>query len=319
MKILVTGGIGFIGHNVVRLLEEQGHEVLIVDNLSDYGIIPKEELTYLVKERSKLVKSIVNQVDIADFHYMNSIFSFYKPDVVIHLASFPRQKVVNKNPVTGSKVMSEGLINLCELSQKYNVKKFVYVSSSMVYGDFNDNKKEDGICNPIGIYGILKLAGENIVKDYSRRNIFDHVIVRPSAVYGPLDVEDRVMSKFILSAMRNQTLKVNGIHEFLDFTFVNDTAVGIVKASLSENAKNKTYNITRGKSYSLYYAAQLVLEVVKKGTIEILEKDINFPSRASLNIDLARNDLDYNPTVDLEEGIIKYYEYLKSSPYFSSK
>ena len=161
------------------------------------------------------------------------------------MASFPRQKVVNANPIIGSRVMSEGLLNLCELSKKYNVKKFVYISSSMVYGTFPDDVTEDYNCKPQGQYGILKLAGEHLVKDYARRGSFSYVVIRPSAVYGPLDVEDRVIAKFMLTAMRGGMLKVNGAGETLDFTYVEDAARGIVNASLSTNTDNKIYNITK--------------------------------------------------------------------------
>jgi nucleoside-diphosphate-sugar epimerase len=239
--------------------------------------------------------------------------------MVIHLASFPRQKVVNVNPISGSRVMSEGLINLCEFSKRFNVKKFVYISSSMVYGDFTDDVKEDYNCKPQGQYGILKLAGEMLVKDYSRRGVFDHVIIRPSAVYGPYDVEDRVISKFMLTAMRGETLKVNGINETLDFTYVDDAADGIVSASLSEDTNNKTYNITKSHSRSLLDAAKLAVQIVGKGDIEVRDKDADFPSRGALNIDAARNDFGYNPNVDVEEGFQRYYEWLSNSEYWQNK
>jgi nucleoside-diphosphate-sugar epimerase len=125
----------------------------------------------------------------------------------------------------------------------------------MVYGDFDNDVAEDAPCNPIGQYGIMKLAGEQLVKDYHRRGAFDYIIIRPSAVYGPLDVEDRVISKFILTAMRGGVIRVNGANETLDFTYVDDAADGIVAATLSEH-RNKTYNITKSHSKTLLEAAR---------------------------------------------------------------
>jgi nucleoside-diphosphate-sugar epimerase len=165
----------------------------------------------------------------------------------------------------------------------------------------------------------MKLSGEHIVKDYSRRNCFSHTIIRPSAVYGPLDVEDRVIAKFMLTAMRDGTLKVNGASETLDFTYVEDAADGIVAAALSENTNNKTYNITKSHSRSLLDAANLAVKIVGKGTIEVKDKDADFPSRGALNIDAARKDFGYDPKVDVEEGFQKYYEWLSSSPFWSQK
>lgn len=314
MKVLVTGGYGFIGHNVVYKLLQLGHEPIIVDIKTRYGILDNNELEYLMYQRSKKIYNHPNySFDIVNKYLLDKIFKKNNIDCVIHLASFPRQKVVNKNPDWGSRTMSEGLLNLLELSKSNNVKKFVYISSSMVYGNFTNNTNEDYICNPEGQYGILKLAGEWLVKDYARKGHFNYTIIRPSAVYGPLDVTDRVLSQFFLQAMHDQILYVNGIHEELDFTYVDDVANGIVSASLSDNTFNKTYNITKSQSHTLYHAAELIVDIVGKGDIEIKERDLNFPSRGSLNIDRARKDFGYDPKVDIEQGLKLYYDWLQNT------
>ena len=319
MKILVTGGLGLIGHNVVQRLQQQGHSVVITDTRTNYGIIPQSELDYLMTERLKKIQpGQIHAIDIVS-NTIEWLFSRYKFDIVIHMASFPRQKVVNANPALGAKTMMEGLLNLCELSKKHNVKKFVYISSSMVYGDFDNDVIEDYNCKPQGQYGIMKLAGEDIVKDYSRRNCFTHTIIRPSAVYGPLDVEDRVVAKFMLTAMRGGNLRVNGAGETLDFTYVDDAADGIVAAALSEHTTNKTYNITKSHSVSLFQAAEMIVELVGQGTIECRDKDADFPSRGALNIDAARKDFGYNPRVDVEEGFQQYYNWLANSNYWTQQ
>jgi len=320
MRILVTGGLGLIGHNIVARLEALGHEVSITDIRTNYGIIPQEELEYLIGERTEKIKnSPCYKIDISDQEGMDWLFKNHKPELVIHTASFPRQKVVNANPMIGAKTMMEGLMNLCELSKKYSVRRFMYISSSMVYGDFTDDVTEDAICKPQGQYGIMKLAGEQIVKDYARRGCFDYTIVRPSAVYGPLDVEDRVIAKFMLTAIRGGTLKVNGAGETLDFTYVDDAADGIVAASLSDNTANKTYNITKSHSRTLIDAANLAISIVGKGNIEVRDKDADFPSRGALNIDRARQDFGFDPKVDVEEGFQKYYEWLNTSNFWKAQ
>ena len=321
MKFIVTGGAGFVGHNVVRQLEALGHECFIVDNITDYGFMPKDELKYLSKERKKRIRAGVHHIDIRNHRQLETFFMSFAGgvDAVIHLASFPRQKVVNANPVLGSEVMSTALVDLLELTKIHRIPKFVYISSSMVYGDFTDQVTEDAVCNPQGQYGIMKLMGEYLVKDYTRRGFFEHSIIRPSAVYGELDVEDRVVSKFMLAAMRGQTLKVNGESETLDFTFVEDAAAGIVGATLSKNAANKTYNITKSHSWSLLDAANLAVSIAGRGTVEVRSKDADFPSRGALNIDAARRDFGYNPQVDVEEGFRRYHDWFKASPFWSTK
>jgi nucleoside-diphosphate-sugar epimerase len=319
MKILVTGGLGLIGHNIVQRLEQQGHEIFITDIRTNYGLVPQKELDYLLVERRKKIKtSRVHAIDIADQDGIDWLMRTYQPDTVLHLASFPRQKVVNVNPQLGSQTMSEGLLNLLEAAKKHKVDKFVYISSSMVYGNFDNNVDEDVICQPQGQYGIMKLAGEWLVKDYARRTGMSYVIVRPSAVYGPLDVEDRVISKFILTAMRGGIIKVNGANETLDFTYVDDAADGIAAATLSLH-RNKIYNITKSHSKTLLEAAKLAIEIVGKGVIEVRDKDVDFPSRGALNIDAARKDLGFNPKVDIDEGFQIYYNWLKNSSYWASK
>jgi len=321
MRFLITGGAGFIGHNVVRQLEQLGHECFIIDSATDYGFVPKDELSYLINARKNRIHSAVHYLDLRDHSRVETIFKTFGHtcDAVIHLASFPRQKVVNQNPIWGSEVMSTALVKLLELTKISRIPKFVYISSSMVYGDFTDDVREDTVCNPQGQYGIMKLMGEHLVKDYHRRGCFDYTIIRPSAVYGELDVEDRVVSKFMLSAMRGQTLKVNGAGETLDFTYVEDAARGITQAALSSNANNKTYNITKSHSYSLLDAAQLAVKIAGKGSIEVRNKDADFPSRGALNIDAARKDFGFDPRVDVEEGFQRYYDWFKGDPFWQSK
>jgi UDP-glucose 4-epimerase len=316
-NILVTGGLGLIGHNVVRKLEQQGHTVVVYDNMTNYGIIPKEEIDHLMIQRRKLISTPhVHEMDILQGSMFDWLLPHHKIEAIIHLASFPRQKVVNADPMWGSTVMSTGLLILLEKAVQHGVRRFTYASSSMVYGDFKDDVTENAECRPQGQYGILKLAGEWLVKDYTRKHGIEHTILRPSAVYGPLDVEDRVISKFLLTAMRGETLKVNGPNETLDFTYVDDAADGFVAATLSDRAANGTYNITKSHSKTLLSAAELAVKLAGNGRIEIRDKDADFPSRGALNIDAARRDFGFDPKVDVDEGFQIYYDWLKNDPYF---
>jgi nucleoside-diphosphate-sugar epimerase len=321
MRAFITGGAGFIGHNVIRFLEKQGVECFGVDSRTNYGFVPQDELNYLIKERFSRIRATPLVGDIRDTEDMRSRIGTFNCDTIIHLASFPRQKVVSQNPVIASEVMSTGLINLLEAAVVHKIKRFVYISSSMVYGDFETDVTEDAACDPIGQYGIMKYMGEKLVEDYARQYGFEYVIIRPSAVYGEYDVEDRVVSKFMLGAMRGDTLKVKRAGEVLDFTYVEDAAMGIVQATLSANAANKIYNITRSaeKQYTLKDAAELAISIAGKGDILIQDRDLNFPKRGRLNINRAVNNFDYNPTVNVEEGFKRYYEWFKSSHYWQDR
>jgi UDP-glucose 4-epimerase len=318
-KFLVTGGLGLIGHNVVARLEKD-HEVAILDNRTTYGIIPQAEIDYLMSERlQKIHTRKIYSASIESAETVDYVIGQNAVDVIVHMASFPRQKVVNANPAAGADIMMRGLINLLESAKKHGVERFVYISSSMVYGDFEDQILEDDACAPQGQYGIMKLAGEWLVKDYARRTGMEYVIIRPSAVYGPLDVEDRVIAKFMLTAMRGGVLRVNGASETLDFTYVDDAADGIVAAATRIMCRNMTFNITKSHSVTLLEAAEMIVKIVGKGEIEVRDKDADFPSRGALNIDRARTILGYAPKVDVEEGFQAYYEWLNNSVYWSPK
>jgi nucleoside-diphosphate-sugar epimerase len=316
MKFLVTGGAGFIGHNVVRILEQQGHECIVIDTCTDYGFVPKEELTYLINERSKRFNARIRSIDIREGQFVDTIFKTYKPDIVIHMASFPRQKVVEQNPLLASDVMSSGLVNLLEKSKQYSIKKFVYISSSMVYGDFTADVLEAHTCRPQGQYGIMKLMGEKLVEDYHRLGAFDYTIIRPSAVYGEWDVEDRVVSKFMTMAMRGETLRVKGADEVLDFTYVEDTAQGIVLAATLDRANSQIYNITRSdeRQYTLKDAAELAIKIAGKGDLIVADRDLSFPKRGRLSIMKAQRDLGYSPQVGVEQGFQRYYDWYSQNP-----
>ena len=311
MNILVSGGLGFIGHEVVRLLGD--HNVMVIDSMTNYDFIPLDQMMKLFQLRQGDLRNQVpvKRVDIRDKAQINTVFENFKPDVVIHLASYPRQKVVLENPSVASEVMSTGLINLLEASKK-TVSKFVYVSSSMVYGDFDDLVDETQPCDPRGQYAIMKYMGEKLVEDYKKH--FDYTIIRPSAVYGPRDVEDRVLSKFVVGALNNDTLKVRGVDEILDFTYVTDTAQGIALAS-TKDCKHAIYNITRCEllPITLAQAATTVINIVGKGHWVEYAKDPNFPSRGRLSIARARTDLGYDPKVDFEQGCKQYIEWMKAN------
>jgi UDP-glucose 4-epimerase len=311
MKILVTGGLGFIGHNVVAKLESQGHEAVVTDTQTTYGIVLKDELQHLIAERRKKISTDrIYGIDIADRDGMAWLMRHHRPEIVIHLASFPRQKVVNADPQMGSRSMSEGLLNLLEAASENLVSRFVYVSSSMVYGNFTNGADEMHDKHPIGAYGIMKLAGEWLTRDYTRKTGMDHTVIRPSAVYGPLDVEDRVVSKFLTTAHRRGIIQVNGDQESLDFTYVDDAARGIVQASVSPNTQNKTYNITRGRARTLKEAAELCINLAQGGTMRVGEPNSDFPSRGQLDITRAMLDFEYAPTIDIEQGFKLYYNWL---------
>ncbi len=310
MKILVTGGAGFIGHYVTLIFQELGHDVIIQDNLTSYGVTKPRLMKRLHDARLQTFTGHFLKSPIEE-HITRTHIDIHCPNMIVHLASFPRAKLVNDNPAVGVPTMTTGLMNLLVSGARNDIKRFVYISSSMVYGDY-EIAHEGDVCKPGSIYATLKLAGEQITKTFAKKHGFCYTIIRPSAVYGPNDVEDRVVSKFLLSAMKDKILRVNGEFEILDFSYVTDVAEGIVLASLNDAGKDETFNITCGTAKYISEAAQLMINTVDSGRIKFCDRNPSMPSRGYLSISKARELLGYNPTISIQEGFKLYYDWAKS-------
>ena len=312
MKILVTGGKGFIGSKIVEMLSND-HKVTVVDNHDTYGIMTKQELNnlYTWRTRNWNAKNVTMiQGDILDRLVCLKAFS-HNPDVVIHLATYPRAKIVDNDPIVGIPKVINTTTNLLWHSAKFNVKKFVYVSSSMVYGDFADGTKEDASTKPKNIYGEAKLTGERMVKLFAKRDGLNYNIIRPSGVYGPGDMPDRVVSKFFAKAMKNETITLHNGENKVDFTYKQDTARGIILAALSSVA-NVSFNITAGNATSLRTLAEKIIAIT--GSESDLEDTGNhklYPMRGTLDIGRAKDLLQYEPEFTLEQGLKNYYDWLQ--------
>ena len=314
-KFLVTGGLGLIGHNVVKMLQAKKHEVHVIDAFTSYGSIDKTELENLYNLRLKKINknTQIYQEDIC-IQEIEQIFSSYKPDVVIHLASFPREAAVKENPVEAARTMCVGTANILNCCTKAKTKKFVYISSSMVYGNFDHANELDKV-NPSGQYSIWKIAGEELVHEYARTTKQDTVIIRPTAVYGELDVSNRVIGTFFKRAFEDETLYVNGKNETLDFTHVDDTAQGIVQASLAN--VTGVYNISRQKLIKIKDVADKIVKLVGKGKVKVRGKQTDMPSRGTLDCDKAKKAFKFAPKIDIDKGLKTYYGWLKDSIYRS--
>jgi nucleoside-diphosphate-sugar epimerase len=233
------------------------------------------------------------------------------PDIVIHLATYPRAKIVDNDPIVGIPKVINTTTNLLWHSEKFNVKKFVYISSSMVYGDFVDGMKEDGNTKPKNIYGEAKLTGERMVKLFAKRDGLNYNIIRPSGVYGPGDMPDRVVSKFFDKAMKNETITLHNGDNKVDFTYRQDAATGIIQAALSSVA-NVSFNITAGNATSLRTLAEMIIEITgSKSELEDIGNHKLYPMRGTLDIGRAKDLLGYKPKFSLKEGLQSYYDWLQ--------
>lgn len=304
MKVYVIGGMGFIGHHVVKELVDRGNECVVIDNYENYGILNQAELNKLYEEREYLMSNA--RIKFGDVREMQE---FDDAEVIIHLASYPRAKAVDLNISKAADVMLGGTAKLCEAANRSNAK-FVFISSSMVYGDWNSNYVyESQNCNPKSLYGIMKLQGEQLTRSICKDN---YLIIRPSAVYGPRDVTDRVVSLMFKAAMSNKTIRVEGADNLLDFTYVDDLVTGIVDAALSGH-KGHVVNMSAGNARSLGELAVLIKLITESNSvIDYTDHNARYPKRGAQDITAARELFNFNPTTMLEDGLKLTYDWLKN-------
>jgi len=314
MKFLITGGKGFIGSKIVEMLSNDGHSITVVDNEDTYGIMSNDELNKLFEWRTRNWKAENIQYirgDVLDRLVCLKAFS-HNPDIVIHLATYPRAKIVDEDPIVGIPKVINTTTNLLWHSSKWNIKKFVYISSSMVYGDFVDGTKEDANTKPKNIYGEAKLTGERMVKLFAKRDNLNYNIIRPSGVYGPGDMPDRVVSKFFEKAITGKAITLHNGDNKVDFTYRQDAARGIILAALSSVA-NVSFNITAGNATSLRTLAEKIIEITGSDSdIEDIGNHKLYPMRGTLDIGRAKDLLDYEPEFTLEQGLKSYYDWLQN-------
>ena len=259
-KILLVGGCGFIGHNLALHLKNLGNNPIVVDSLSVNNILSlteddiknKKLYSSILNNRIELLKkNKINLIiqDARDYHAVSKIYSDINPDIIIHLAAVSHANKSNKDPHSTFDHSLRTLENTLDFA-KNNKTHVVYMSSSMVYGDFNSQSvSEETPCKPIGIYGTLKLSGELLVRAY--KQVFDlpYTIIRPSALYGERCVSRRVGQIFIENAIQNLEIIINGDGEDeLDFTYIEDLVNGISLCCSNEKAINQTFNLTCGRS-----------------------------------------------------------------------
>ena len=322
-KILLVGGAGFIGHNLALTLKSRGHEPIVVDSLSvnnllsftDNEIKNKNLYSKILNNRIELLNNNninFNVIDARDYNLISKIYEDINPDIIIHLAAVSHANKSNKSPHSTFDNSLRTLENTLDFA-KNDKKHVIYLSSSMVYGEFNGKSvDEETICNPIGIYGTLKYAGELIVKAYNQVFQTPYTIIRPSALYGERCVSRRVGQIFIENSLQGLDIEINGSgKEKLDFTYIDDFVSGIILCCENETAKNQIFNLTYGQGREINELIEILRKVFPKLNVKYKNKEAFMPERGTLKIDKAKKFLNYKPQFEIEKGYTKYIEWYK--------
>jgi nucleoside-diphosphate-sugar epimerase len=319
-RVALLGGAGFIGHHLALYLAGQGADVHVIDGLSvnhllhynsEFGNVPNRELYLrMLNKRLGLLRAAkipMHMLDIRDYAKLSVHLAQIKPQAIVHLAAVAHAGTSNKDPFTTFDHSLRTLENALDCARGC-VEHFVYFSSSMAYGHFlTEEVDEEHPLNAIGIYGVLKLAGEKIVTAYNQVFGLPYTIIRPSALYGPRCVSRRVGQIFIENALNGKPLRVDGDgNERLDFTYIDDLVEGVSLVLQKPAARNQTFNLTYGSSRSVKELVDILREHFPQLEINNVERDKLMPFRGTLSVRKARELLGYNPQNPIEVGFPKY-------------
>lgn len=317
-RVFLTGGAGFIGTSIAKKLMKAGDDVVVHDAFLNFIDPLESHYETLLKLRLNDLKDKVKIIrgDIRHKGRFLKILNDSQPEIVVHLAALPIAKESNIYSEDAFGINLNGTVNVLEsIRQVSSVKRFVYASSSMVYGNFEYSPAdEEHPKNPIEVYGGTKLAGEVLTKAYGKKFGIEYTIIRPSAVYGPTDANKRVSQIFVENALQGKMLKLDGGGTTkLDFSYVEDVADGFILAMKSQKAANETFNITKGEGRSLKEFVGILQSLVPNIKTEIVPADKERPIRGTLDISKSRRLLGYNPKYSLEEGLKIYVDFVRNS------
>ena len=301
MKILVTGGAGFIGSNVVDALINEGYEVAVVDNLSTGK---KENLN----PRAKFYN-----VDIRDTDSIQSVFQEFQPEIVYHLAAQIDVRKSVANPAFDAGVNVVGSANLFKLAVDFGVKRIVFSSTGgALYGQVDEiPADEDAPIRPICAYGVAKYCTEQYLDYFKRLYGIERVILRYANVYGPRQDplgEAGVVAIFTGRILKGEPITIFGDgNQTRDYVYIGD----IVSANLlALNGREGTYNIGTGVETSVNELVQMFEKILgKKITPIYAPKRQGEVDRIALDIGKAKNELRFEPKYNIEEGIKKTIEW----------
>ncbi len=303
MKVLVTGGAGFIGSHVVDRLLQEGHDVVVVDNL-------------VTGKRKNVPKAVqFYKLDIEN-HKLERIFRNERPSVVFHLAAQMNVRRSVEDPMFDAQVNVLGTLNVLEQASKHGARKVIFSSSGgAIYGEqLAFPAPETHITQPLSPYGISKLCGEHYLSYYHRLSGIQVVSLRYANVYGPRqdpEGEAGVVAIFIQKMLRGEQAVVNGNgRQTRDFVFVED----VVESNLMAMGPSVegVYNVGTGIETSVNDLYKIVVELTK-----VDFKEVHGPAkrgeqaRSVIDSTKLHRDLGWEPKVDLREGLRRTVEYFR--------
>lgn len=337
---LVTGGAGFIGSHLVEKLLKNGNKVINVDNFNEFynynikvknildstGKIQKNDVGEIkvdeLQDLKKLVDSenyILEIVDITNMEILEEVFQRNKIDTVIHLAAMAGVRPSIEKPLLYEKVNIRGTMNILELINKYNIKKFICASSSSVYG--NNEKvpfsEKDNVDRAISPYAATKKSCEIIGHSYHHLYDIDTIMLRFFTVYGPRQRPDLAIHKFTKAIIEEKEIPFYGDGTTQrDYTYIDDIIDGVLKSIIYLEKNKNIYeiiNLGESETISLRKMVKtLENEIGKKAVLKKLSMQPGDVNRTFADISKAKELIGYDPKTKFEEGIKKFVNWYRN-------
>ena len=308
--ILITGGAGFIGSHLCETLLRQENNVICLDNFNDYynPEIKRQNIKNLASEK----KFTLVEDDILNLDFLQDYFKNNKIDVVVHLAARAGVRPSIKHPLLYQKVNVQGTNNLLEVAKEFGVKKFIFASSSSVYGE-NEKvpfSEDDFVDNPISPYASTKKAGELICYTYYHLYKLPITCLRFFTVYGPRQRPDMAIHKFTKSILWGEKITMFGDGTSKrDYTYITDIIDGICK-SIEHCKAYHIYNLGESKTIALKNLIELISNNLgKRPNIEVLPNQPGDVPITYADVSKAKQEIGYNPKVNIEQGIEKFVQW----------
>jgi dTDP-glucose 4,6-dehydratase len=310
-KLLITGSTGFIFSNFMRQVEDEGwnYKSCSVDKvISSYNL-------YNVKEYNNFYMG-----DVADPQFMNNVFSIERPDIVIHgcAESFVDDSIKNALPFAHSNVL--GTQVMCDMSLKYGIERFVYVSTDEVYGQLKSNEAgwtEESVINPRNPYSASKAAGELIVKAANQTHGLNYNITRSSNNYGPRQPHRNLVPKIISCILNNKPIPIHGSgKQTREWLFVDDHCSAIM--NIVDNAPlNETYNVGSDFECTNIEMVNTICEILGKGKdlITFIKDRPGHDQRYYLNCSKLKK-IGWKCKYSFKDGIEKCVQWYLDNPWY---
>jgi UDP-glucuronate 4-epimerase len=312
MHCLVTGGAGFIGSHLCEHLLAQGHTVVALDNFNDYydPRLKRRNLEPLLQHRGFTLV----EADILDLAGLQRLFGAHSFATIIHLAARAGVRPSIAQPLLYEQVNVQGTMNLLEMARQHKIPKFIFGSTSSVYG--NNRKvpfcEDDPVDNPISPYAATKKAGELICYTYHHLYGLQVSCLRFFTVYGPRQRPDMAIHKFTQLIATGQKVPMFGDGTTKrDYTFITDIIDGVDRA-LARCSSYHIYNLGEARTIELRSLIDLIAQKLGKAArIERLPTQPGDVPLTCADVSRAQRELGYQPRVNVEEGIHRFVEWYK--------